>query len=158
MNTTIQQKVTLLSKKGMRELKKKIAQLEHDRQALIRGLHEINKSPNHDDRIELVERLAQLEAVESELADKRKLSATARLIPSRRARLKVAIGSVVDLIDQQGRIFRYTIVESVEADPSDGRISIASPLGQRLLGRTVKDIVEWSNGMRVHQFRLVSIN
>lgn len=157
MNTTIKQKITLLSKKGMRELKKAITQLEHDRRALIRGLHEINKSLNHDDRIEHIERLAQLEAVESELKEKKQLLAGAQLIPSRRARLKVAIGSVVDLIDQQGRLFRYTIVESVEANPSDGRISIASPLGQRLLGRTVKDIVEWSNGMRVHSFRLVNI-
>lgn len=157
MNTTITKKIVLLSKKGMRELKKAIAQLEHDRQALIRGLHEINKSPNHDDRIELVERLAQLESVESELSEKRTLMANAQLIPSKRARLKVAIGSVVDLIDQQGRLFRYTLVESVEANPSDGRISIASPLGQRLLGRTVKDMVEWSNGMRVHTFKLVNI-
>jgi transcription elongation factor GreA len=157
MNTTIKQKLTLLSKKGMRELKNGIAQLEHDRRALIRGLHEISKSPNHDDRIEHIERLAQLEAVESELTDKRSLLGSSRIIPSRRARLKVAIGSVVDLIDQQGRLFTYTIVESVEANPSDGRISIASPLGQRLLGRTVKDMVEWSNGMRVHTFRLVNI-
>jgi len=158
MNTTIKPKVTLLSKKGMRELKKSIVQLEHDRQALIRGLHEINKSPNHDDRIAQIERLTQLETVESELEEKRQIIAGAKMIPSRRARLKVAIGSVVDLIDQQGRIFRYTLVESVEANPSDGRISIASPLGQRLLGRTVKDIVEWSNGMKVHTFRLENIN
>jgi transcription elongation factor GreA len=72
--------------------------------------------------------------------------------------MKVAIGSVVDLVDQQGRMVRYTLVESIEANPSDGRISTLSPLGSSLIGKSVKDIVEWGNGMRKHSFQLVGIN
>lgn len=159
MNTTIKSKTIMLSKKGMKELKKVVAQLEHDRQAIIRGLKELNKTSIHDDRLEQVERLARLEAVESELADKKHTLTHARLIPTRRARLKVAIGSVVDLMDQQGRLFRYTIVESsIEANPSDGRISIASPLGQTLIGKTAQDIVEWGNGLKNNTFQLVRIS
>lgn len=71
--------------------------------------------------------------------------------------MKVAIGSVVDLIDQKGHLVRYTLVESIEANPSDGRISAASPLGQTLLGKTVKDIVEWGNGLNHNSLRLVKI-
>lgn len=155
--TTTREKTILLSKKGMKELKREIAQLEHDRQAIIRSLHDIDRSTGHDDRLQRVEKLAQLESVESNLADKRQTLTDARLIPSKRARMKVAIGSVVDLIDQQGRLFRYTLVDTIEANPSDGRISIVSPLGSHLVGKTLKDTVEWNSGRTNTTFRLVRI-
>jgi len=161
MNTTINHttdtKTILLSKKGMKEMKKAVAQLEHDRQAVIRGLHELGKTTGHDDRLERIEQLARLENVEMELSEKKKMLSEAQLLPSKRARMKVAMGSVVDLIDQQGRLFRYTLVDTIEANPSDGRISVISPLGQNLVGKTVKDIVEWSNGLHSKQLELVRI-
>jgi transcription elongation factor GreA len=166
MNTTItsnikeniKEKTILLSKKGMKELRKAVAQLEHDRQMILKGLRDLSKTTSHDDRLDRIERLAQLESVENELNDKHYTLTNAQIIPSRRARLQVAIGSVVDLIDQQGRLFRYTLVDSIEANPSDGRISISSPLGQNLLGKTVKDIVEWSAGLHIKQARLISVS
>ena len=166
MNTTITtntrtdtaEKTILLSKKGMKELKKAISQLEHDRAAAIRGLHDIDKTTGHDERLQRIERLAQLESIESELAEKQQTIQEAKLLPSKRARMKVAMGSVVDLIDQQGRLFRYTLVDTIEANPSDGRISVLSPLGQSLVGKTVKDIVEWSSGVHNAKFELVKIS
>lgn len=156
--TTSESKIILLSKKGMKELRKSIADLEHDRQAVCRSLRESEKTNGHDDRFERNERLARLEAIEAELAEKQQTLYRAKLIPSRRARMKVAVGSVVDLIDQQGRLFRYTLVESIEANPSDGRISTQSPLGSTLIGKTVKDIVEWGNGLHRSKFQLVRIS
>ncbi len=160
MNTTIittEQKTVLLSKKGMKEMKKKISQLEHDRIAIIKGLRDLDRSTGHDDRLARIEQLARLEATEAELVDTKQTMHHAQLLPSKRARMAVAMGSVVDLIDQQGRLFRYTLVDTIEANPSDGRISILSPLGQNLIGKTVKDIVEWGNGVKSQSFRLVSI-
>lgn len=154
---TTEHKTILLSKKGMKELRKAISQLEHDRQAIIRGLHDIDKTSGHDDRLERVERLARLEAIEAELAEKHHMSNNAKLLPSKRARMKVAIGSVVDLIDQQGQLFRYKLVDTMEANPSDGRISIVSPLGSSLVGKTVKDVVEWSSGIQTNKLQLVRI-
>jgi len=161
MNTTTtsqESKTILLSKKGMKELRKAIAQLEHDRQAISRSLRESDKTTGHDDRFERNELLLRLEAVDAELFEKHHTLAHAQLIPSKRTRMKVAVGSVVDLIDQQGRLFRYTIVESIEANPSDGRISTVSPLGSTLIGKTVKDMIEWGNGMQKHTFQLVKIH
>lgn len=152
-----EQKTILLSKKGMKELRKAISQLEHDRSALQRNLRESDKTTSHDDRFELSERLSRLEAIENELADKQHILLRAKIIPSRRTRMKVAIGSVVDLIDQQGKLFQYTLVESIEANPSDGRISAESPLGSTLLGKTVTDTVEWGTGLRHNSLRLVKI-
>lgn len=155
--TTSESKTILLSKKGMKELRKSIAQLEHDRLAISRSIRESDKTNGHDDRFERNERLLRLEAIDAELSEKQHTLAHAKLIPSKRTRMKVAVGSVVDLIDQQGKLFRYTIVESIEANPSDGRISTVSPLGSTLIGKTVKDIVEWGNGMHKNTFQLVNI-
>ncbi len=161
MNTTttnLESKVVLLSKKGMKELRKSISDLEHDRQALSRSLRESDKTNGHDDRFERNERLLRLETIEAELSEKHNTLYRAKLIPSKRARMKVAVGSVVDLIDQQGRLFRYTVVESIEANPSDGRISTKSPLGSTLIGKTVKDIVEWGNDLHHSKLQLVRIS
>lgn len=154
MNTS----TTLLSKKGMKELKKAISRLEHRRDAVIKQLREAEKGETHDQRLERTERLAQLEIIESELADKREVLRTAKLFPRKRDAFKVALGSVVDLIDMTGQQVRYTLVDSIEANPSDGRISIHSPLGQTLLGRTIKETIEWGNGLRARQFQLVRIS
>jgi len=154
MNTT---ETVYLSKKGMKELKKKIARLERERSETLTHLRELGKTDSHDDRLARSEHLAVLEVIDSELADKKMTAGRAKLFPRKRDALKVAIGSVVDLLDTQGRIVRYRLVESIEANPSDGRISIKSPLGQNLLGKQIKDVVEWSAGMRTNRWQLVSI-
>jgi transcription elongation factor GreA len=157
MKTTITDKTILLSKKGMKELKKTIIQLEHDKQKALQELRDLDKTLGHDERLDRIEKLSNLENIESELADKQLIMSTAKLLPTRRMRFQVAIGSVVDLIDKHGHLLRYTIVDSIEADPSAGRISTLSPLGQSLIGRTVKDIIRWGKGKKSNQFQLVRI-
>ena len=56
---------------------------------------------------------------------------------------EVRIGSTVLLKDLDGGAeFQYTIVGSMEADPSAKRISHESPVGRAILGRQVGDVVE----------------
>ncbi len=158
MKTTITEKTILLSKKGLKELKKKISRLEHEWKKALQSVKELDKTFGHDERLDRIEKLASLENIESELQEKKSILANAKLWPKKQTRFQVAIGSVVDLIDRQGRLFRYTIVDSVEANPSDGRISTASPLGQSLIGRTVRDIIEWGSNNKQNKLQLVRIN
>jgi transcription elongation factor GreA len=157
MNTTITDKTILLSKKGMKELKKAVIQLEHDLQKTLQSLRELDKISNRDEHLNRIDKLSIIEGIEAELADKRMILSAAKLVPVKRSRLQVAIGSVVDLIDKHGHMFRYTIVDSVEANPSDGRISTKSPLGQSLIGKTIRDNVEWGNGTKIKRFQLIRI-
>ncbi|MBC7942944.1 GreA/GreB family elongation factor [Candidatus Saccharibacteria bacterium] len=158
MSTTLTDKTILLSKKGMKELKKSISNLERDLQKARQSLRELDRTTKRDERMDRIEKLSLLESIETELSDKRLTLASAKFLPTKRARLQVAIGSVVDLIDQQGRLFHYTIVDSIEANPSDGRISIASPLGKSLVGKTVRDFVDWSTtSMRANRLQLIRI-
>jgi transcription elongation factor GreB len=53
----------------------------------------------------------------------------------------VRFGALVRVVDENGKTSSYTIVGPDEADPSAGRISFQSPLGQSLMKRRVGDVV-----------------
>ena len=147
----------LLSKKGMKELQKRIANLERQQKDIQARLRDLDRGNAREERLARAETLSELEAIEDQLTEQREVLRNARPLPSKRARLKVAIGSVVDIIDQQGRLFRYTLVDSIEVNPSDGRISANSPLGSSLLGKQLQDTVELSVGNRLKSFQLIKI-
>ncbi len=158
MNTTISKdKITLLTKKGMKEFKREIVQLENDKQRVLKSLRDLDKTMGRDERLSRIELLAELDIIDSKIDDKKLVLSTSKLLPKKRSQIRVAIGSVVDLIDRHGHFFRFKLVDSVEADPSDGRISTLSPLGKNLIGKSIKDTVEWGNGKRINQFQLVRI-
>ena len=150
-------KTILLSKKGMKELKKTVTKLERKQAQMIADLRELDKIDTHDQRLARVEKLAELEIVESQLADKQMYLQNAQLFPRKRDAIRVAIGSVVELIDASGRMVRYQLVDSIEADPSDGRISTSSPLGQNLIGRKIQETISGKQGIGAMQFTLVRI-
>ncbi|MBI4199103.1 MAG: transcription elongation factor GreA [Chloroflexi bacterium] len=59
------------------------------------------------------------------------------------ASVKVGVGSRVVLRQQDtGREVSYLLVEPREADPANGKLSIASPVGRALLNRNVGQEVE----------------
>ena len=147
-----------LSKKGFKNLKRDISKLEQELSKIRQQLQDSDSRDNRENRFERIEKLYELETTESELSEKKQLLASAKLLSSKRSRMNVALGSVVDLIDQSGRIMRYTLVESIEADPSDGKISVDSPLGKTLIGRNLKDTVELSTKRTTNQLKLVGIS
>jgi transcription elongation factor GreA len=54
----------------------------------------------------------------------------------------IGIGSVVELVDESsGRALTYTLVSSMEADATAGKLSIDSPVAQALRGRREGDTV-----------------
>lgn len=148
---------TFLSKKGFKELHKEIQQLEHESNRIGAELRELGRTKSRDDKLRRSELLSALEVVESKLTTKRLTLKTAKPMPRKRDRLRVALGSVVDLADQQGRLFRYTLVDSLEANPSDGRISVESPLGQVLLDRKKDEVIDWRLGSQPRTLQLVDI-
>src|SRR5262245_35173905 len=54
---------------------------------------------------------------------------------------RVGLGSTVIVDDARGRSHTYRVVSSVETDPSQGKISDASPIGKALLGAKTGDVV-----------------
>lgn len=155
MQTTLN--TTYMSKKGIKELKKAIKHLEADRHHMILELHDQDKTTDHDARLERVERLSQLDGIEQELLDKKFLLSNAKPFPRGTSQI-VNLGSTVELASDDGQRLTYMLVDTSEANPMDGRISIKSPLGQSLLGKTYSDIINWRKGSLVRKFKLVRIS
>lgn len=158
---TVKPETVYLSKRGMKDLKKQVSQLERQLHQAQLELRDLDKTDSREDRFERIERLARIESVEAELFEKKAQLENSKILPRKRDALRVALGSVVDLIDSNGRMMRYTLVNSIEANPSDGRISVNSPLGKSLLGRSINDkdnVVNWRVGMRSNNLRLIKIN
>ena len=69
----------------------------------------------------------------------------------------VTVGNRVTVQEEGYDPETYHIVGSAEADPSQGRISNESPLGQALLGRAVGDTVQVSTPGGVTSFAVLAI-
>ena len=65
MQTLESKKSILLSKKGMKELKKAVQKLERSQKQIIAELRELDKPDGHDQRLARIEKLAELENVET---------------------------------------------------------------------------------------------
>ena len=92
-----------LSKKGMKDLKKSISKLERSITTAQTELRELEYGTSHEDRLERIGKLSQIESLESELAEKRHQLANAKILPRKRDTLKVVLESMVDLIMLIGR-------------------------------------------------------
>jgi transcription elongation factor GreA len=72
--------------------------------------------------------------------------------------LEVHLGSTVSFTDATAeRDQTYRIVDPLEAKPSDGRLSSASPVGGALIGHHVGDLVEVRTPKGVRQLQIAAI-
>ena len=145
-----------LSKQGFKELKKKIAKLEHEQKMLEM---ELRDGDIKEDLLRQNDIFARIDAIRSEINEKNFQIHNSKILPrSRKISSKVSIGSFVELFDRAtGRIMKFRIVESLEANPLIGTISAESPLGKSVLGRTVNEIISWTANSQSMNMTLVAI-
>ncbi|MBI4101322.1 GreA/GreB family elongation factor [Candidatus Microgenomates bacterium] len=94
----------------------------------------------------LTNRISQLEG----------LLGQAKIIPRPIGRRRVRLGSIVHFRERQ-KVLSYQIVDSIEAEPEAGKISYRSPIGRRLLGRKVNDIIKLALPSGYHSYRIIRI-
>lgn len=63
--------------------------------------------------------------------------------PAQQPHDAVRFGATVELLDENDKTWTFTIVGEDEADPANNRVSWASPLATRLMGKQVDDVVTW---------------
>ena len=78
--------------------------------------------------------------IEGRILDLEQLLATARIIENGHSDT-ISVGSVVTVQEEGMDKEIYTIVGEAEANPREGRISNASPLGKALIGHKAGDVV-----------------
>jgi transcription elongation factor GreA len=108
---------------------------------------------------ELIHALQAQEQLERRIAELESQMARARVIDGAGADGHVALGTRVRLrrLGSRTRPREYEIVSSVEADPTRGRLSIESPVGEALLGRRPGDTVEVAAPGGVVRFELMAV-
>ncbi|MFA5976459.1 MAG: transcription elongation factor GreA [Elusimicrobiota bacterium] len=70
---------------------------------------------------------------------------------------KAYIGATVTVTDDTRTEMRYTLVDSSESDPSNGLISISSPIGKSLLGQAIGAIVTVPVGKNGYKLTITAI-
>lgn len=134
-----QQQQIRLTKTGYDQMTKQLSSLQEQRQGLTL---EIQKAAADGD----VRENAPLEAARENqgmvMGKIRELEATLKMAVvidgSRTDNRNVHIGSKVELAElNSGKTFNYQLVEPNESSPLSGKISIASPVGAAILGKTV---------------------
>ena len=69
----------------------------------------------------------------------------------------VQVGSHIKVEKEDG-VFEFTIVGSTEADPSNGKISVESPLGEAFFGKAKNDELEIDLPMGKVKYKILEIS
>ena len=156
--------MSYISKEGLKELKEKI---KHRQTVIRREITErLEEAKSMGDLSENSEYTAAKEAQafnEGRIIELEEVLKNAVLIkPSKvksQKEKKVQIGSVIEvkLTGASSKTRLFTIVGSHETDPTQGRISNESPLGQIFLGRKIGDIVEAKTPKGIIKYKIVGI-
>ena len=152
--------VSHLTKEGLENIESEVKELKSQRPALAEA---INKAAADKDFRENAPLEAAREAqgrVESRIMELEQLLRTAEVLKEEQARSdsRVAIGRTVALENMtNGSKVQYKLVSPSEAKISEGKISIASPVGKAVLGKSGGDEVVVAAPAGAMRFRIVQI-
>ena len=72
---------------------------------------------------------------------------------------EIGFGSIVEVEDEQtGKTLSYTLVSSTEAAPSEGKLSMDSPVADALRGRRAGDVALVKTPRGERRFKVVSVS
>ena len=96
--------------------------------------------------------------LDARLAEYENILQNAELIekPSKERQKEIGIGATITL-DMDGEVDEFTIVGTLEADPSQKKISHDSPIGRGLLGAKVGDFVKVKASVVNHDCKILKI-
>ena len=146
------------TREGFEKLKAELDDLKGPRRAAIADA--IREAKSHGD---LKENAAYHEAklnqtrLESRIAELDKALQTAKVVDHVTGG-GAQLGSSVDLLDlEYDETLKVKLVGAFEADPSNDLISVASPLGEAIVGREKGDEVEVHAPAGLSRYRIVSV-
>lgn len=134
-------KALTLTKDGLEGLKKQLDVLMKEKINIYKRLRSIDPKEKVDHLLS-VDEVQQLEATEAEVAKITEILRYATAINHKKKSTSIDIGSTVRLYSFP-RFVEYTIVSSLEADPTSSKISDDSPLGKVLMGKKVGESVSF---------------
>ena len=137
--------IQYLSKEGLERMKQELYSMKHEERPRI--TQAIAEARDKGDLSENAEYDAAKEAqglLEMRISKMEEVVANARLIDESQLDLsKSLVLSTVKIKNQaNGMEMKYTLVAESEADLKTGKISVTSPIGKGLLGKSVGEVAE----------------
>ena len=149
---------TILTEEGHARLEAELASLKDQRSHVIEEMRKAAADKDFRENAPLLaarERKAQLEGRIQELETTLK---SARIMDERQSMAKVKMGDAVVLCElPSGQKLSYVLVDSREANPTKGKLSITSPLGKALLDKERGQTVEVSAPAGVFNYHIDDI-
>ena len=147
-----------LSKEGAEKLKEELEDLK------------LNKRKEVSERIKIAREFGDLKEnaeyheakdeqgfIEGRILELENILKTAKIVMKKKSSDIVNIGSRI-IIEKEGENMEFTIVGSTEANPSAGKISLDSPLGQAFLNKKVNDICQVELLAGEVEYKIIKIN
>jgi transcription elongation factor GreA len=139
-----------LTKEGLEKLKKEHQNLKNLK--LSKTKEEIPRIWQSEDlNPEYLSFQEDLSFLESRVAELEYILKNVQLItpPSKDKRNMVELGATVTLEESDGQINEFMIVGTLEANPSEGKISSESPVGKALLGHKIGEEIVIASPIKV---------
>jgi transcription elongation factor GreA len=130
---------TFITRKGYQKLQSAIEELKKRRPVISQAIKEAREKGDlkenaeyHAAKEEMAHNERRIQEIEAKLSGARILEDQGDLPTD-----KAYIGATVTVKDESADQMTYTLVDTAESDPSNGLISITSPIGQALLGQPI---------------------
>ena len=148
-----------LSQEGLEKLQEELEQLKTVRRhELTEQMHLSREMGGTGGEADFEEVKDELAFVEGRILTLEKLISDAVIIhKDPKSKDTVQLGSRVTVKNEAGKQARYTITGSAEADPTQGKVSNISPIGQALLGKKVGEIAEVEAPAGTTKLEIVSV-
>lgn len=150
-------KLYRLTSEGVEELKAEQAELVSRRSEIADKIKTAREFGDLSENAEYSSAKLEQEQSENRISEIEYILKNVDLIKDPKRSDKVQLGCTVELKDSKGGKKSVTIVGTVEADPSEGKISDESPIGQALLGKKVGETIEIVTPAKTTTFSIVSI-
>jgi len=159
----IQHKPTYISAEFKAELERELAHLRnHVRPAIAERLQSAREGGDITDNAAFEQAKEDLARLMGKMAEIEKTLREAAILGSNgnghgKKRARIELGSIVTIARDDGTTKTYTLVSSLEASPTHGKISDESPIGRALFGRKRGDIVAVQAPARTVSYTITDI-
>ncbi len=139
----MEKKKYYLTKEGFKKLKEEFEKLKQLRLSKIQG--EVPEYTHSDDlNVDYLIFWDDINLMERRIFELQEILRNCELIKAPKDKDVVSLGATV-VVEIEGKEDEFTLVDSVEANPLEGKISIESPVGKALLGKKIGEIVTVSS-------------
>jgi len=147
----------LLTKDGVKELEAERASLVAERGPVAERIKTAREFGDLAENAEYQTARQEQDRLEARISEIEHILQNSEIIKKPGGSKKVQVGSTVKL-KNHGKDKIFTVVGTVEADPTQGRISDESPIGKALMGKAVGDKVDLVTPSDTTTYKIASIS